>query len=988
MFNIFPIHFLKVFLLLFFSFSFTLSFPQAKDYTALVNPFIGTGGHGHTYPGASLPFGMVQLSPDTRLTGWDGSSGYHYSDSIIYGFSHTHLSGTGCSDYGDILLMPMVNTYSLKNTVYASGFAHKNEKASPGYYSVLLKNGVDVELTVDKRTGFHRYTYPTGATPYIILDLTHRDEVIDSWVEVVNDTTIRGLRRSTAWVKDQWVFFVMRFSKPIKAYGIAINDTLNKSISKAEGKNIKAYFTFEKSAGNVLMIKVGISAVSTDGAYANMSTEIPGWDFNVQCNKAKQEWNKELGKIDVEGGTNEQPALPAGRQVVFYTALYHAMLCPNLYMDVDKQYRGTDLKIHKAEGFDNYTVFSLWDTYRAEHPLFTIIEQKRTNDFINTFINQYKNGGMLPVWELSGNETNCMIGYHSVSVIADAFTKSIKGYDTLKAFEAMKNSAESDKNGLKYYRKYNFIPGDKTSESVSKTLEYSYDDWCIAQMAKVMGKKDDYKEFIQRAQFYKNLFNPETGFMQAKTNGGWYKPFDATEVNFNYTEANCWQYTFNAQQDIDTYISLLGGKEKFANKLDTMFYGNYKLSGRTQADITGLIGQYAHGNEPDHHVAYLYDYAGKPWKTQEIVHKIQTEMYADSADGVIGNEDCGQMSAWLVMSAMGFYQVCPGKAEYSIGTPMFSKVVINLENGKKFIITAKNISKENFYVQSTTLNSKPYNKLFITYSDIMNGGQLDFTMGNTPNKKQEYNSSELPSTVITDYPIMLVPYVVADAKTFKKSMSVALKSVSPGQSIYYALNGMDPATSGILYNAPLLITETTHLKAVAKQNGMYSAIIDADFLKVPEGRRIKIKSVYDPQYSAGGPEGLIDCIRGDTDFRLGGWQGYQSQDFEAIVDLGKEQAVHKIAAGFLQDVGSWIWMPKEVEYAVSTDGINFKVVSTIKNTVSDKDYKPTIKDFTASVDITSCRYIRVKAKNCGTIPSWHLGAGGDAFIFIDEIIIE
>ena len=976
--NTFPY---KTFLLALFTFAYALCFPQAKDYTALVNPFIGTGGHGHTYPGASLPFGMVQLSPDTRITGWDGCSGYHYSDSIIYGFSHTHLSGTGCSDYGDILLMPMVNTYSFRNTVYASGFSHKNEKASPGYYSVLLKNGVNVELTVDKRTGFHKYTYPAGATPYLILDLTHRDEVIDSWVEVVNDSTIRGLRRSTAWAKDQWVYFEMRFSKPIKEYGIAINDTVNKNISKAEGKNIKAYFSFDKSASNVLMIKVGISAVSTDGAYANMSTEIPGWDFNGQCNKAKQEWNKELGKIDVEGGTKEQ-------QVVFYTALYHAMLCPNLYMDVDKQYRGTDMKIHKAEGFDNYTVFSLWDTYRAEHPLFTIIEQKRTNDFINTFINQYKNGGMLPVWELSGNETNCMIGYHSVSVIADAFMKGIKDYDTLKAFEAMKSSAEADKNGLKYYRKYNFIPGDKASESVSKTLEYSYDDWCIAQMAKAMEKKDDYKEFIQRAQFYKNLFNPETGFMQAKTNGGWCKPFDATEVNFNYTEANCWQYTFNSQQDIDTYISLLGGKEKFANKLDTMFYGNYKLSGRTQADITGLIGQYAQGNEPDQHVAYLYDYADKPWKAQEIVHKIQSEMYTDSTDGIIGNEDCGQMSAWLVMSAMGFYQVCPGKAEYAVGTPMFSKVVINLENGKKFIITAKNISKENFYVQSTTLNGKSYNKLFLTHSDIMKGSQLDCTMGNTSNKKPEYNSSELPSTVVSDYPITLTPYLIADGKTFKKSMTVALKSVSPGQSIYYTLNGKDPATSGILYTTPLLIAETTHLKAVAKQNGTYSATIDADFLKVPEGRSIKIKSVYDPQYSAGGPEGLIDYIRGDTDFRIGGWQGYQSQDFEAVVDLGKEEAVHKIAAGFLQDVASWIWMPTEVEYAVSSDGINFKVVSKIKNAVSDKDYKPTIKDFTASVNIPTCRYVRVKAKNYGTIPPWHLGAGGDAFIFIDEIIIE
>jgi predicted alpha-1,2-mannosidase len=971
----------KIFLLLFFSFSFTLSFSQTKDYTSLVNPFIGTGGHGHTYPGASLPFGMVQLSPDTRLTGWDGCSGYHYSDSIIYGFSHTHLSGTGCSDYGDILLMPMVNNFSFNNEKYSSGFSHKNEKASPGYYSVLLKNSVNIELTADKLTGFHKYTFPSDAKPYLILDLTHRDEVIDSWVEVVNDTTIRGLRRSKAWAKDQWLYFVIQFSKPVKEYGIAINDTLNKNIKKADGKNIKAYFTFDKSDGNVLMIKVGISAVSADGAYANMKAEIPGWDFNAQCSKTKQEWNNELGKIEVEGGTKEQ-------QVVFYTALYHAMLSPNLYMDVDKQYRGTDLKIHKAEGFDNYTVFSLWDTYRAEHPLFTIIEQKRTNDFINTFINQYMNNGLLPVWELSGNETFCMIAYHSVSVIADAFIKGIKGYDTLKAFEAMKSSAEADRFGLNYYRKYNFISSDKASESVSKTQEYSYDDWCIAQMAKAMGKQDDYKEFIQRGQFYKNLYNPETGFIQAKTNGCWYKPFNPTEVNFNYTEANCWQYTFNAQQDINEYINLLGGKEKFANKLDSMFYGNYKLSGRTQADITGLIGQYAQGNEPDHHVAYLYDYAGKPWKTQQIVHKIETEMYVDSTDGICGNEDCGQMSAWLVMSAMGFYQVCPGKAEYAIGTPIFSKIIINLENGKKFIIKVKNLSAENYYVQDITLNGKPYNKLFLNHADIMNGGQFNFTMGNKPEMDVGKDNNTLPSSINTDYPITIVPYVVANGKTFNSTMTIELKSAVPGQNIYYSLDGKDPVKFGTLYTKPFLIDKSTHLKALSEQKGIYSATIDADFFKVQAGRSISIKSVCNPQYTAGGPEGLIDYIRGDTNFRLGGWQGYQSQDFEAVVDLGKKQAIHKIAAGFLQDVGSWIWMPTEVEYAISDDGKNFAVINIIKNTVSEKDYKPTIKDFSAEINNIKCRYVRVKAKNFGTIPSWHLGAGGDAFIFIDEIIIE
>lgn len=963
--------------LLLFSFS---SYSQVKDYTSLVNPFIGTGGHGHTYPGASMPFGMVQLSPDTRLTGWDGCSAYHYSDTIIYGFSHTHLSGTGCSDYGDILIMPMANTYRLKNTKYASSFAHYNETASPGYYSVLLNSNIKAELTASSRTGFHKYTWAEDQTPYIILDLTHRDEVIESSLEIVNDTLVRGMRRSKAWAQDQYVYFEIQFSQPIQDGVIATNDTLRKNVKKAEGKNVKAYFSFAKGT-RIVMLKVGISAVSIDGADKNINSEIPGWDFNAQKELAEAAWNKELGKIEVEGGTTDE-------QTIFYTALYHALLNPNLYMDVDGQYRGTDLKIHKANGFDNYTVFSLWDTYRAEHPLFTLIEQKKTNDFINTFLNQYKNGGLLPVWELSGNETFCMIGYHSVPVIADAYIKGIKGFDTLAIFNAMKRSAEADTFGLKYYKKYGHIPGDKESESVSRTLEYAYDDWCIAQMAKSLKKDDDFKTYIQRAQYYKNIFDPVTGFMRAKMNGGWYTPFDPTEVNNNYTEANCWQYSFYVPQDISTLMELQGGKQKFSDKLDSLFYGNYKLSGRDQADITGLIGQYAHGNEPSHHMAYLYNYAGKPWKTQEVVHKIESEMYLNKTDGLIGNEDCGQMSAWYVLSAMGLYQVCPGNEQYAIGTPVFKKITIHLENGKDFIISSKNLSSKNFYIQSCTLNGKAYSNSFFTHTEIMKGGELNFKMDSVPNKSWATADENCPKTIITSYPVTPVPFIIAKSKAFDTSMQIELKSINTDQEIFYSLDGRNPDSSGILYTAPFIIDKTTKLKAFSTQKGFgKSFTIDAEFFKVPGGRKIKIKSEYNPQYTAGGPEGLIDYIRGEKNFRLGAWQGYQGQDFEAVVDLGKKQDIKKIAAGFLQDVGSWIWMPTEVEYAVSSNGKDFTVVSTIKNDISPKDYSVSTKDFIAEVNV-NCRYVRVIAKNYGTIPSWHLGAGGEAFIFIDEIIVE
>jgi predicted alpha-1,2-mannosidase len=968
-------------------FIYNLSFAQTADQrnnlAQFVDPFIGTGGHGHTYPGASVPFGMVQLSPDTRLTGWDGCSAYHHTDSVIYGFTHTHLSGTGCSDYGDILIMPTTGKIEFQNEKYSSAFKHSRENAVPGYYSVFLdKPQVMAELTATVHAGYHCYTFPQSENSNFIIDLKHRDKVLDSWIEFVGNDEIHGLRRSSAWAKDQYVYFVMKFSKPFINKGIANNDTIVKNVNKSEGKNIKAFVSFNTEKGEKIYVKVGLSAVSVEGAIINLKTEIPeGFDFQQIREKAKSSWNEELGKIIVEGGTKEQ-------QTVFYTALYHCMLSPNNYTDVDGNFRGLDLKIHKASNFTNYTVFSIWDTYRALHPLFTIIDTKRTADYIKTFLEQFNATGMLPVWELSANETYCMIGYHAVSVIADAWIKGIRNFDGKKAMEAMKQTSVKDHFGIKEYRQYGFLPCDLGNESVSRTLEYSYDDWCIARMAQSLDLQNDFSQYLRSAQSYKNLFDPSTGFMRAKGNGMWYKPFYPAEVNNNYTEANSWQYSFYIPQDVSGYAKLLGGKEKLANKIDELFSASQKLEGREQSDITGLIGQYAHGNEPSHHMAYLYNYVNQPWKTQARVRQIMDQLYSVKDDGLCGNEDCGQMSAWLVMSAMGFYQVCPGNPQYEIGTPWFPKVTINLENGKKFTITAKNVSQNNFYIQSATLNGEIYNKCYIDHKSILNGDALTFEMGPKPNTAWGSKDEDVPVSSIKEDLILPVPFIDAESKIFKNSMIIKLNSITENSSIYYTLDASATTEKYILYEEPFIIDKTSTIKAFATHKDFGSSMaIQAKFIKYENDKTIKIKSVPGKEYTAGGPEALIDGIRGHSDFRLGGWQGYQGQDFEAVVDLQKIKPLHKISAGFYQETGAWILMPAFVEFWTSSDGIKFEKVAVVKNTVPDSDYDNVIKDFDAKVDL-NCRYIKVFAKNYGKLPSWHLGAGGEAYIFIDEIVVE
>ena len=726
--------------LIFLLIAFATGANAQKDYTQYVDPFVGTGGHGHTFPGPTLPFGMVQLGPDTRLSTWDGCSGYHYSDSVIYGFSHTHLSGTGCSDYGDILLMPTIGTPKFTSKEYSSTFKKVNEKASVGYYSVLLDNKVKVELAATIRSGLQKYTFPKSSSSNVILDLNHRDSLVEGEITVTGDNEISGLRHSHGWADNQYVYYVIQFSRPFKKFGIVKGKSLTEGARSGEGKVLKAYVSFETQEGDVIYAKVGISAVSVDGARRNLEAEQKGWQFDELVSATKAAWNKELGKIDLES---------TDRSVTrtFYSAFYHAMIAPNIYQDVDGQYRGRDLKVHTTKDFNYYTVFSLWDTYRAEHPLLTLIDKKRSSDFVNTFITEYEQGGRLPVWELSACETNCMIGYHSVPVITEAYMKGVTSFDANKAFEAMKHSAMEDRNGLKDYKEYGYIRYKSDHENVSKTLEYAYDDWCIAMFAKKLGKTDDYNVFIKRAQNYKNLLDVQTGFMRPKQES--FKPnFDPYEVDHNYTEGNAWQYSFYVPQDLSGQMALMGGKGKLATLLDSVFNTSSVLRGHAQDDISGMIGQYAHGNEPSHQIAYEYDYVGEPWKTQSMIRRIDNELYRDQPDGLSGNEDCGQMSAWYVISALGFYAVCPGGDQYAIGSPLGDKVTVTLENGKTFTVKANNNTKGNVYIQSAKLNGVNYTKSYLTYNDIASGGVIEYEMGATPNKAWGSSETDVPVTKI------------------------------------------------------------------------------------------------------------------------------------------------------------------------------------------------------------------------------------------------
>jgi predicted alpha-1,2-mannosidase len=846
---------------------------------------------------------------------------------------------------------------------FPSHFSHKNEKASAGYYSVTFKDDpITVELTATTRVGFHKYTFAKEGSASVFLDLTHRDKLLEGEIKIVDDKTIEVFRRSEAWATDQYVYARIEFSKPV---------TVNKN-----EKGNKALFGFAVKKGEVIFVKVSVSSVDYDGAKKNMEAELPHWDFEKTKNEAASAWNKELSKIEVATQT-------ATDKENFYTALYHCLIHPSINSDIDMRYRGNDLKIHQGKR-DHYTVFSLWDTFRGLHPLFTIIEQKRTNDFINSFLDMYNESGKMPVWELSGNETNCMIGYHSASVIADALNKGIGNFDTLALFNALVKSANSDKSGIKKYAEKGYLSVENEPESVSKTLEYAYDDWCIAQIANTLKKQKEYNYYLKRSQNWTNLYNTETGFMRPRFNGGWLSPFDPREVNNHYTEANAWQYSFFVPQNIPMLVQQSGGEKKFEEKLDLLFSTGSKTTGREQADITGLIGQYAHGNEPSHHMAYLYNYCGAPQKTEKTVWKILHEMYKPTPDGLCGNEDCGQMSAWYVLSSMGFYPVTPGNPQYAIGTCLFDSVKINLENGKTFSIKCKRQKSGDFYVGSVSLSNNQFQKSMTTlhHRDIMSGGVFQMNMVSDPTTstfgKNKNMLGALQKTMSA--PVINSPII------FKDSATVKISTLNIADKLYYSVNG-EPFK---LYERFFSIKENSNIKAFVINGKDTSAFSEGTFYKMkhPEWK-VTYNFQYNKQYTGGGDEALIDGLRGDENWRKGFWQGFQGKDAEMIVDLGKVTNIGSFGVSVLQDTRSWIVYPKKVEFFVSNDGKNFKPAANVVNRIAidSTEVQKKVLNVIPFMPIKG-RYVKIVLQQYGKLPDWHPGKGEDSFIFVDEIDLK
>ncbi|MCQ2175624.1 MAG: GH92 family glycosyl hydrolase [Bacteroidales bacterium] len=863
-----------------------------------VNPFVGTDAHGHTFPGATYPFGMVQLSPDTRPSAgdWDGCSGYHYSDSLVYGFSHTHLSGTGCDDWCDLLVMPVIE-YPMEDEIspekYRSSFIHASESAAPGYYEVFLeKPGVLARLTVGRREGRHEYKFPAGSEPQIIVDLAHRDVLKEGRIEQTGERTFVGYRCSSSWSPDQKLYFCLEFSEPVGQVSISSRGCI---------------IRFGKSRSGKLGLRVGISSVSAENARLNLS-ENDGLSFNSLLKRTQKAWNAYLSKLEAPSGSDRN---------VFYTALYHTAIHPSLYSDANGEYRGMDDAVHKAIGWDRYTVFSTWDTFRGEHPLLREIEPERTVDFLKTFLSIYREGGKLPVWELSNYETNCMIGYNSAPIIADALITGGLGLDMeAELLEALVTSSMVPAFGMDSFRANGAVLADDEHESVSKTLEYSYDDWCVAQVAShlagrtapgafrdsLLAIRDRY---LISAQYWRNVIDPETGFARARLNGRWLTPFNPREVNNHYTEANSWQYSFFVPHDIRGLIDLHGGEESFCRDLEALFEAPDGTTGRPQADITGCIGQYAHGNEPSHANAWLFAIAGREDLTQKRVSQILGTLYDAGPAGLCGNDDCGQMSAWYVLSALGRYPVCPGL------------------------------------------------------------------------EKQQM--TEIPHNIV------LNPVFEMDNDIFADSLSVSIKNINDGGEIWYRY-GNDAEFKK--YDGPFTVYEPCRMQAyVSMPDGRRSFVISSSVRKISSDRDITLFQRYNPQYNAGGDEGLIDGGRGALNWRTGGWQGYQGTDFTAVVDLREKRAVSRISAGFCQDARSWIWMPSEVVYSVSDDGLNYTEVYRETTPVASDDMTVQIWDCDSSVSVEA-RYVKVFARNFGTIPQWHPGAGYDAFIFIDEIMVD
>ena len=957
-----------------------------------VNPWIGTGGHGHTYPGATSPFGMVQLTPDTRLEGWDGCGGYHDTDSVIFGFSHTHLQGTGVSDYGDILVMPCTNFREGKSwrDKYKSAFDKNTETGHAGHYSVqLTDHGIQAELTTTPRVGIHRYRLETPDTVTLVIDLEHRDELIHYSIEPRPGNMIVGHRVSKNWAEEQHVYFAMKFDRPFQ-WGDQLGeitriDTLEDG-STIQEMTMVPVFVADFGMIEELNLHVGLSFCDIEGAIRNLEAETSGFDFDRYRTESEKRWDEQLGRIKIDGGTVDE-------RTTFYTALYHATTVPNLASDVDGRYRGTDLNVHTLdEGAGNhYSVFSLWDTYRALHPLLAWIEPTRTEDMVKSMLRMYADGGQLPVWELASNYTGCMIGYHSVPVIVDAQQWGLEGWDHSVALQAMIQAADSMHLGLDAFDRLGYIPSDHEHESVSKTLEYSFDDACIANYASRHGFEDIAARFSRRASGWKNLVNPASGFIQPKRQGAWVEGFEPREVNFNFTEANGWQYLFAPVHDIHGQIQTLGGDEGYLERLEELFTAPIQTTGRTQPDITGLMGQYAHGNEPSHHVAYLASYAGDAGATAERVSSLCREMYANAPDGLCGNEDCGQMSAWFVWSALGMYPVVPGSGQIVLGSPMFKRAVITPDGtASSTEIRARGLNEQAKYItgmrwHDAVGHSSPVMKRsFMPVSELVSGGTMELLMASRPDVTFGKAAQDRPQSSWTCPGFLSVPGIEAP-RTFQSESELAtLQHLEHDALLQWST---DSGETWQDYSEPIKLEHSTRLEARAILGLDTSVVVTHDVVKVDHSWKLSIDIPFDNQYSPGGDQALIDGLQGGPDFRTGEWQGFWGVNCAATIDLGQLENVNTITLGALQDIKPWIWSPKSVRFSSSLDGSEYDFMATAESSLDERDETIQIEHFRCEVPVTA-RYIRLEVEGRGPIPDWHLGRGNDRWTFLDEIVVE
>jgi len=971
-----------------------------KTPAGYVDPFIGTDFHGHTFPGATVPSGLVQLSPDTGTEGWDWCSGYHSSDGTILGFSHTHLSGTGASDLGDILFMPtrtpafVPGSKDNTDNGYRSRFSHKFEKAEPGYYSVYLDDvRALVELSATAHSGVQKYGFETNEDHYVTIDLSHGiyDIPTECFIKKVSEFELEGYRRSSGWADDHTLYFYVKFSGPFISMSSMVDDSISlESADSVKADRVVSVLQFSKDLYD-LQINVGISYVDIAGARNNLESEVGNADFETIRKKAYEDWEKALSVVKVEGDNV--------RKKIFYTALYHSMIAPYIMSDVDGRYRSSNRNIYKSNE-PNYGLFSTWDTFRALHPLMTIVAPEKNNQFVNSLIRYYEESGRLPVWDLNMRENFCMIGYHSIPIITDAFFKGAR-IDSEKALEAMINSSTEDSYlGLGDYRYYHYMPFDLQQNSVSKALEFAYDDWCIAKFAKALGKDEIYNEYIKRAQYYKPHFDSIDTFIKGRDSHGCFrKDFSPTQISIlgvnDFTEGNSWHYSFFAPQDVNTLISLMGGDEKFIEKLDELF-NSVTVTDGAAPDVSGLIGNYAHGNEPSHHSAYLYAFAGQQWKTAEKVAQICSQLYSSERDGLCGNEDCGQMSAWYVMSSMGFYEVTPGSCDYILGSPQFDTVIINNANGNRFQIIADNLSDDNIYIGGATFNGNEYSKGYITHDMILSGGTLVLKMQDEPDKQFAQIIEDRPHSVISDNvftseellsEITFDPYIDVEERFFKDSIVITPKSENDAE-IYYTLDGTIPTVRDNIVKAPITLKEDCVLSLVAKDrtSGVLSRCTTARFYKgrIEQGAKITFPAPAE-QYSGEGSITLTDGLIGGSTHASGRWLGWNGGNFEISVELPTPRKISYVGVDFYASVDTWIALPKNFIVEFESDA-NGKIISREVIIPDGTDRQKGSYLFGTDCDVIVKNLRIIIPEN--TIPAWHRFRDNKAWIFIDEILVK